>query len=189
MLIETATKLFLTRGYGVVGTTEICRVAHVNKGTFYHFFNSKASLAEAAINAYADRFENDFKAIAPSTNLGATMDAIFDVPARANREWCERYGSAPGCLVGNLAVELGAVEPLVQNVARAALVRWQAALAPLVALHVDESDDVATGTARLIALLQGGLLLAKTFDDLKQIDVACAGAKKMFRAEPSTSQV
>jgi TetR/AcrR family transcriptional regulator, transcriptional repressor for nem operon len=48
VLIDTAIFLFLGKGYGTVGTAEICRVAGVNKGTFYHFFSSKTDLLIAA---------------------------------------------------------------------------------------------------------------------------------------------
>jgi TetR/AcrR family transcriptional regulator, transcriptional repressor for nem operon len=113
-LVATATDLFLGKGYGVVGMTEICREADVNKGTFYHFFASKTDLLVATIEAYAAGFETAFESIAGSDNSAAEkLRLVFAVPQKANQQWKASRGFCQGCLVGNMTLELGAVEPAV----------------------------------------------------------------------------
>ena len=83
-ILSTASDLFLGKGYGVVGTSEICKAAGVNKGTFYHFFPSKADLLVAAIEAYAEDFRLAFADIAAGPDQPSQkLAALFGVPFRA----------------------------------------------------------------------------------------------------------
>src|SRR2546422_10315091 len=47
-LLQVAFDLIWNNSYGAVSVDQICERARVNKGSFYHFFPSKADLAVAA---------------------------------------------------------------------------------------------------------------------------------------------
>lgn len=47
-LLDVAFKLIWDQSYGSVSVDDICQQAEVKKGSFYHFFESKAELAIAA---------------------------------------------------------------------------------------------------------------------------------------------
>src|SRR5512138_1338390 len=47
-LLDVAFELIWDNSYGGVSVDQICERAGVNKGSFYHFFGSKADLAVAA---------------------------------------------------------------------------------------------------------------------------------------------
>ncbi|MEW8500635.1 MAG: helix-turn-helix domain-containing protein, partial [Candidatus Thiodiazotropha taylori] len=49
-ILATARELFHGRSYADVGIKEICSMANVQKGSFYHFFQSKQDLAMAVID-------------------------------------------------------------------------------------------------------------------------------------------
>lgn len=51
-LLETATRLIWQSNYDRVGVAEICKQAGVTKGTFYHYFETKADLFYEASMAY-----------------------------------------------------------------------------------------------------------------------------------------
>ena len=51
-LVEAAAGLWHARSYADVGVNEICEVADVRKGSFYHFFASKQELAVAVIDRH-----------------------------------------------------------------------------------------------------------------------------------------
>jgi TetR/AcrR family transcriptional regulator, transcriptional repressor for nem operon len=169
-LVLTAINLFLGKGYGVVGTTEICREAQVNKGTFYYFFASKSDLLIAAIQHYMTDFEVAFEGIARSEAAPADkLRAIFRVPQKANQDWKASHGFAQGCLVGNMTLELSAVELTVRAATQDALLRWQRAIEPIVA-EIGRSEhcrgiDATEGAQLVIGMIQGALVLAKTFND------------------------
>ncbi len=108
-LIETATDLFLGKGYGAVGTVEICSGAGVNKGTFYHFFPSKSDLLIAAIKHYTVSFRDKFEQIARTGAEPADkLTALFNVPAEANRAWRDTNGFAQVEHLASLGTAKGA---------------------------------------------------------------------------------
>jgi TetR/AcrR family transcriptional repressor of nem operon len=63
-LLEVAFELIWDQSYGSVSVDDICQRAEVKKGSFYHFFESKADLAVAA-------YEEHWRAKQPE------MDRIF----------------------------------------------------------------------------------------------------------------
>lgn len=54
-ILETALNLIWRRSYGSVSVDDICRAAGVKKGSFYHFFSSKAQLTIEAMRTESDR--------------------------------------------------------------------------------------------------------------------------------------
>ena len=193
-LIETASDLFLGKGYGAVGTAEICSGAGVNKGTFYHFFPSKSLLLIAAIEHYSASFKDKFEQIAQtSAEPGDKLVALFDVPAEANRVWREMNGFAQGCLLGNVIVELGATNDDVRQTAQEALRQWEQPILPIVAEFAAAeglaSLDTAKGARCVVAMLQGGLLMAKLNNDPGEISAlapAALGALRSLALNPKT---
>jgi len=186
-LIETATDLFLGKGYGAVGTSKICATAHVNKGTFYHFFPSKSDLLIAAIKKYAGSFDDAFMRIAKTdTPPSDKLAALFEVPAEANRAWHSANGFAQGCLVGNMTLELGAVDEAVQQASQTALRNWAKAIEPIVAQFGDAEGlsnlDRAEGARCIIAMIQGGLLMARAYNDPSQITAMAPAAEGALRS-------
>jgi len=53
-IIETALKLFSSRPYSRVSVEEIASKAGVSKGAVFHYFKSKADLAEAVLKVFFD---------------------------------------------------------------------------------------------------------------------------------------
>lgn len=186
-LIKTATSLFLGKGYGSIGTTQICTTAGVNKGTFYHFFPSKSDLLIAAIENYASCFNDAFDRIVQTNVLPSKklMD-LFNVPAKANRSWRKKNGFAQGCLVGNMTLELSAVDKTVQQASKTALRRWAKTIEPIIVefAHAEQLEflDPAAGAQCIIAMLQGGLLMAKANNDPEQIIAMAPAAKGALRS-------
>jgi TetR/AcrR family transcriptional repressor of nem operon len=54
-LLDAARDLIWRASYAGVSVDDLCKAAEVNKGTFYHFFKSKAELANAS---FEDLWEN-----------------------------------------------------------------------------------------------------------------------------------
>jgi len=173
-LIETATDLFLGKGYGAVGTAEICSTAGINKGTFYHFFPTKSALLIAAIENYIVPFKDKFAQIA---QMDATpeqkLTALFTVPAEANRLWHKKNGLAQGCLLGNVIAELATTDDAVRQASQSALRQWEQPIKPIIAEFAAAEGlstlDTDKGARCVVAMLQGGLLMAKLNNDPDEI--------------------
>src|SRR5215467_1999570 len=81
-LMEAVTELIWTGSYGTTTIDQICEKAGVKKGSFYYFFDSKADLAVAAIDATWQELRVD-------------LDSIFSAtvpPLERLRRHCE-YGN------------------------------------------------------------------------------------------------
>jgi TetR/AcrR family transcriptional regulator, transcriptional repressor for nem operon len=170
ILIDTAINLFLGKGYGTVGTAEICRVAGINKGTFYHFFPSKTDLLVAAISRYAESVEAQFIKIAGSASEPrAQLTALFLVPETMNIAWQRDHGIVSGCLVGNMALELGATEKPVREAVMQAFSSWQSAILPIMcALQRTEEVVIShpkQASEMIMMLIQGGIVFAKAHNN------------------------
>jgi len=186
-LIETATELFLGKGYGSVGTSQICSTAGVNKGTFYHFFPSKSDLVIAAIEIYAQSFNDAFVQIARTDAAPSEkLVALFEVPAEANRSWRAAHGFAQGCLIGNMTLELSAVDEAVQQASQIALRKWAKAIEPIITEFCDAEGlsglDPVDGARCVVAMIQGALLMAKAHNDPSQITAMAPAAKGALHA-------
>jgi len=191
-LIETATKLFLGKGYGSVGTSQICTSAGVNKGTFYHFFPSKSDLVIVAMEKYSKSIDDDFARIAQSSATPSNkLAALFEVPAKANRSWRKANGFTQGCLVGNMTLELGAFDESVRQASKTALRRWARAIEPII-VEFAKAEGLSglvpiNGARCVVAMIQGGVLMAKANNDPHEITVmasAVSGALQSLAKRP-----
>ncbi|MGH1350519.1 MAG: TetR/AcrR family transcriptional regulator [Methyloligellaceae bacterium] len=190
-ILITATELFLGKGYGVVGTSEICKNAGVNKGTFYHYFPSKSALLIATIERYAEEFRMAFVNISASRdNPEDKITALFSVPADANIRWKKKNGISQGCLVGNMTLELGTVDETVRQSVKDALRTWQHAIEPIIVELINNGDIPAiqpsAGAELVVAMIQGGLVLAKSENDpgrLTSISLATVGALSSLKQD------
>ena len=77
-LVQVAFNMMWDNSYGSVSVADICERAGVNKGSFYHFFESKADLAVAAYETHWEGNRSD-------------MDRIFSPqvpPLERIQKWC-----------------------------------------------------------------------------------------------------
>ncbi|MBT3023609.1 MAG: TetR/AcrR family transcriptional regulator [Candidatus Thiodiazotropha sp. (ex Lucina aurantia)] len=170
-ILATARDLFHGRSYADVGIKEICTLAKVQKGSFYHFFPSKRDLAMAVIDSMADDWAHGFvaeafdEALPPLERLDYMVDAVyFWQKAAKNLE-----GRMPGCLFGNLALEISTRDEVIRARLNAifnkASARFHQALEEAVENgEIPPLDTEATATA-MLAYLEGVILLAKTRND------------------------
>lgn len=164
-IVRSAAKLFLTRSYQSVGVVDLCAVADVRKGSFYHFFPSKAALAKAVVDLHAGELERrlaDADDGGPVARLFAMADAVTVIQTGFEK----RFGRIVGCPFGNLAAELSTTDDeLREHVARV-FDRWEARLAEAcraaAAAGVLRDGVEPDRLAHLIvAQVQGLILLAK----------------------------
>jgi len=61
-IIETAIKLFSTRGFNAASVDDICKDAGISKGAFYHHFESKQALFLALLDGWLQTIDNAIEA-------------------------------------------------------------------------------------------------------------------------------
>ncbi|MCG8021299.1 MAG: TetR/AcrR family transcriptional regulator [Candidatus Thiodiazotropha weberae] len=170
-ILATARELFHGRSYADVGIKEICSMANVQKGSFYHFFQSKQDLAMAVIDDMSDDWANGFvaeafdDALPPMERLDYMVDAVYFWQKAAK----SLEGRMPGCLFGNLALEVSTRDEVIRARLNAifdkASGRFHQALEQAIEQgEIPPLDTKATATA-MLAYLEGVILLAKTRND------------------------
>lgn len=174
-ILLTAREMFHGRSYADVGIQEICDAAKVQKGSFYHFFPSKRELAMAVIDNMADDWAYGFVAEAFDPDLPPLerLDYMIEAAYYWQIAAADVEGRIPGCLFGNLALEMSTRDDVMR--ARLNAVFNKAMDKFLVTLDeavrdgtLTAMDTEATATA-MLAYLEGIILVAKTRNDPKVI--------------------
>lgn len=80
-LLETAMKLFAENGYDNVSVRSVAREAHVAPGLAYHYFDSKQTMFEQAIEHYSNQCAKLFNTILEdeSFSLDEKIERIFRI--------------------------------------------------------------------------------------------------------------
>jgi TetR/AcrR family transcriptional repressor of nem operon len=150
-LLAAALELIWTNSYGAVGVEQICERAGVNKGSFYHFFPSKADLAVAA-------FEESWQRRRPAYD---EMFSPLVSPLDRLRRWCcsiyegqkERFlatGFVCGCPYTNIGAELSTQDERLRIKSAELLDRGLRYLESAIA-DAQRDGMIATGDAKALA--------------------------------------
>jgi TetR/AcrR family transcriptional regulator, transcriptional repressor for nem operon len=110
-LVETAVDLIWQSSYGSVSVDDICKAAGVGKGSFYHYFPSKADLAVAAMDRHFENMRPHMDAIF-SFDLPPLkrFEALADFIVSRQESVLEKYGRVCGCPFAALGSEMAGHE-------------------------------------------------------------------------------
>lgn len=170
-LKQAALDLMWEESYGAVTIDDICKRAEVKKGSFYYFFDSKASLAVAALEKM---WTEDWK---------PTMDARFSPvvePLERLRNYlegvyvrqcesCKQHGKVLGCPVFSVGSEVSTQEVDVNAKVREILARKrryvESAIRDAVAEGSIEPCDPAQKALALACMIEGAVSQARIMND------------------------
>jgi TetR/AcrR family transcriptional repressor of nem operon len=174
-LIETALELLWTHSYGSVSVDDICKAADVKKGSFYHFFPSKAHLAiatmeEASLSSkpFYDEIFSPTKD--PTTRFEDFADYMFEKQTKV----AGKYGHVCGCPCASLSSEMAGQEEGIrakfEEISRRQEGYFENALRDAVAQGLLPANTNVKNKAREISTyLLGQLMLARIENDLKNL--------------------
>lgn len=173
-LVNTATSLFLTKSYGTISTSKICTAAEVNKGTFYHFFPSKAALLIAALDKYTAQTVAQIEQISGSSlPIEQKLQALFNATLQTNSQWQEESEvSINGCLISNIGHELSTVDEQIRAATQRCITALVDALKPAVeefSINNSLNLPVQGAAEYLLAMMQGSLTMAKVFNSTEHL--------------------
>lgn len=166
-IMEAALTLFLSRGYPAATVDAICAAAGVSKGSFYHFFSTKEACGLEVLNHY---YRRTISAMATgSYNQGSDplqrMFGFIDhLEELAPQLWRR------GCLMGSLALDLGAGDSVLAQRNAVLFRQMNRRLARLLLPATGQRGQQGSAAAlqlaeHLIAMVQGSIVLSKAGND------------------------
>lgn len=189
-LMNAVAELFWTHSYDGTTIDQICERAGVKKGSFYHFFEDKAALAQASLAMEWDKYR-------------PTYDAIFSAtlpPLERIRRYCEamvqeqvdlqkRHGCVLGCPLCTLGSEISTqdrqLRDQVQDIMAHGLKYLETAIRDAHAAGLIHAPDAAAKAALVHAFQLGLLLQARISNDLNVLANVCRDTFEILGVAPT----
>ena len=176
-VLENATIEFARYGARAVGVDHLCKVAGINKGSFYHYYPSKQSLIVACLNAEWDTLRDHLLAPAFSPEIKPLnrIQTYFQIIADRQKAFKSAHGIYPGCLMCTLGSELGPEDEIIRERVRN---YYSRNTAYLYSAFKEASDDrsVKIDPSRLAEeaslVIPAALLQVRSIQDLKPLALA-----------------
>ena len=188
-IIELAAPVFNRCGYVGASMRDLVEATGLEKGGIYNHFASKEELALAA---YDHAMETVTRGLARSQEGAHHAPERLERMIRGFATAARRPVVEGGCPIMNAAIEADDTNPALRDRARESMTRWHRMIGRIV------KDGVAEGTLRagtdpydlasyLTAALEGGLMLARLYDDPAHMDRVVAhlvAHVQTLRADP-----
>jgi TetR/AcrR family transcriptional repressor of nem operon len=163
-LLDAALHVIRSKGYTATRIEDICEVAGLTKGSFFHHFKSKEDLARAAAEYWSAATTSLFAA-APYRELSDPRDRLL---AYVNFRKALLQGDLPDftCLVGTMVQEVYVTHPAIREACEASISGHAATLEADIAecmrqYHVDADWTPQSLALYTQAVIQGAFILAK----------------------------
>jgi TetR/AcrR family transcriptional repressor of nem operon len=172
-LLEAARQLMLAKGYGATTVDEICELAGVTKGSFFHYFENKEDLGKSVLDHFVtvmfrtiqeapfhDR-KDPFQRIYGYLDFLIALSKNPDIPN--------------SCLLGNFSQELSDTLPEIRSRCERHFGQWTEAfkkdLDDAKAKYCPKATiDTRSLAEHLIAIMEGSIILAKAKQDKEMIE-------------------
>ena len=170
-LLAAANELTGRLGYNAVTVDAICEHAGVKKGSFYHYFESKAALGEAAIDSWWEtysrpRLEAAFAAdVPPLERIQRYVDSLYHWQVERKRKGEQILG----CLGFSVAMEGAGVDHEVHEATQRVLQRkrryFETAIRDAQKAGLIQVADVEATSQAVYSLFEGALARTRIQDN------------------------
>jgi AcrR family transcriptional regulator len=181
-LIQSATYLFWERGYAGTSMAELLEHARVNSGSFYHFFESKEALLRAVLQGYREGLHP--VVVAPAfASTDDPIERIFAIlegyRGRILATQCQY-----GCPLGRLALEIDPENRPAHSLIADNFHAWIGAVRECLEQArplLPESQDVEALATYVLAVMEGGVMLSRSYGSVEPFDRTVAQLREHFR--------
>ncbi|MEO5716131.1 MAG: TetR/AcrR family transcriptional regulator [Luteolibacter sp.] len=192
-LLEAALDLIWKRSYGVLTIDAICEKAGVKKGSFYYFFDSKSTLAAAALHEswYAcgkDVYDKLFSAsVPPLERITAFMKSVYEGQIEVQKE----HGQVLGCPCFSVGSETCSEDEAVREKAREILSQqlryFESAIRDAQADGAAAAGDAAAKAKCLFSFFEGSLAQARIHNDISYLKNLPEAALNMLQVQKNAA--
>ena len=179
-LIESTRALLWERGYVGTSPKSIQQSAGAGQGSMYHHFSGKEELARAAIDHTAKQMR-----AAVDAQLSGPGTALERISAYLRRE----RDILKGCPIGRLTQDPEVMAaPVLREPVEETFTWLRTRLATVVAEGIDAGElspaiDAAATASAIVAVLQGGYVLARAADSTNPYEQAIEGILALLGAQ------
>jgi TetR/AcrR family transcriptional repressor of nem operon len=181
-LIQSARFLFWERGFAGTSMADLLTHAEVNSGSFYHFFESKEALLRAVLEEYRQALHPQVvdPAFAQTSDPVERIFAILSgYRARILQTNCQY-----GCPLGRLALEIDPENRPAHQLIAENFRGWIGAVRDCLEQCRDRlppSQDLDALATYVLAVMEGGVMLSRSYGDVAPFDLTIAQLKVHFR--------
>lgn len=173
-LTQAALSLIWTSGYGATSVDDICKKAGVKKGSFYHFFKSKAHLEVAALEAHWQRNKQRWNDLfSPTVPPLQRFEDYFAYVQKRQGQLKEEHGAVLGCPMCSVGSEVSTQEADIRAKAQEILDRYvkyfESAIRDAHAAELIDAPDAQAKARMLFAYVQGLLTQARICNSLEPL--------------------
>lgn len=174
LVISHALQLFKVQGYHKTSMADIGTACGLLKGSIYNYFASKEALAIAAMEFVHDYFREQIFVHAydqrPISERVASFTQAIEV----------YFNAQPGgCLMGNLALEVGDTLPQFAALIRAYFDDWAKALTHLLTSVYDQAEAKQQALA-IVGNTQGAIMMMQLYQMPELLEQANQAFRELF---------
>ena len=167
--------LMWDNSYGSVSVDDICKRAGINKGSFYHFFPSKADLVVAAYEEHWKMKRTIMDRIfSPLTPPLERIHNMCQLIYADQQEKAGKYGHVCGCPYASVGSEVATLDEKIRVKSEQLMNSSRKYLETAIADAIREGSvavkDPVTASLTLQSLLMGMLVEARVQNDLKVLE-------------------
>jgi TetR/AcrR family transcriptional repressor of nem operon len=194
-LMEAVKELIWTGSYGTTTIDQICDKAGVKRGSFYYFFDSKAELAEIAIEEDWQKKRPGLDSIfSPTIPPLERLDKYCEFNYQFQKEMVEKCGCVLGCPLFSLGAEVSTQEAGLQKKIESILDHkkryFESAIRDAHAAGLIHAPDPKAKAAVLFCYYQGLVTEARIRNDLEILRSAIPGTRELLGVkEPALAGV
>lgn len=167
-ILDAAEALVLEQGFAASSVERVIERAGITKGSFFYHFATKADLAQALVQRYADRDAEHLERNLTRAEALARdpLQQVLVFVGLLREEAAALAGPAPGCLFASFVYEAQLFDDRTHAIIADAMARWRARfgakLAQAIARHPPRLPVAAEGLADMIvAIFEGAFILSR----------------------------
>jgi AcrR family transcriptional regulator len=174
-ILLAAMELFWEKGYYSTSIADLLKRAEVNAGSLYHFFPGKQDVLLAVLAMYREGIGPML--LEPAwRGVSDPIGRIYALLARY-RIHIVQTDCSYGCPIGSLALELHEPDPPVRELIAANFSAWASAIEQCLreaGSRLPRTVDHASLARFVLTTMEGGVMLARTYRDVRPYDEAVA---------------
>jgi len=179
-LLDSARYLFWERGFAGTSMADLLAHSEVNSGSFYHFFESKEALLREVLRGYLEALRPVVVDPAFATTA-ESLERIFAILA-GYRERIIQTDNRYGCPLGRLALEIDPENRPAHRLIAENFQGWIGAVRECLAnLDLPGNTDTEALATYVLAVMEGGVMLARSYGSVEPFDRSVAQLREHFR--------